>query len=299
MKKQSFTTEKSKLIAEKSVGLNIKINQIQTDLDNETLHIATKPPKLTIKVIPKENCNYAEHYPMRSKQVRSRRDWVEGDVENESENGNGMSLMSIKDWQESDDNTDRDEFDIQVGEKIYRVIIDKTLDRIWCREISEYDYTGRALFKNPVDKEKSGRLQKFIIELNLLKTNRLDTMTHARKEVLKFYEQEELNGQSRRNPVGKEPKASLIRATLWCIRNHPKNLIHKRPTILRAYKKFGEEDTESSFVRSVYRKWNNFEKEYRAQPAEFKKQNSKENYARKIFRVPRNYSKQRTKKNEI
>jgi hypothetical protein len=296
MKKQPFISEKSKPIAEKSAGLNAKINQIETDLDNETLHIATKPPKLTIKVIREENCNYAEHYPQRSKQVKARRNWVGGDTENELESPSNMSLIHFLEPEVIDE-----QFDIKLDKTYYRVSINRALRRFYCEKIISYNYKGIVLLKNPIEKELSEQLQKWFIESNPPKKNRLDTIAHFKKRVLKHYEQEELARQPKKKPVGKEPKANLTRATLWCIRNFPKNLTSKNQTLLLAYKKFGEKNTqtENSFVRVVGKKWSDFDDEYKGQSAEFKKQNSKENYARKKFRVPRNNTKQRIKKDEV
>jgi hypothetical protein len=298
MKKQPFVSEKSKLIAEKSAGLNTKINQIETDLDNETLRIATKPRTLTIKVTSEKNCNYAEHYPQRYMQLRSNRNWIKRNPDYEPEISNGMSLMSIGDWEESEDNTDRDEFDIEVSEKIYRVIIDKTLDRIWCREISEYDYTGRALFKNPIHKGLLEQWLKTYIELNPPKNTRKDTLNKFNRDLLKLFKQEENNLQLKKKSRGQPPKANLRKSAAWCIEHHPKGQKNRSLTIAEAYKKYGETHIKESFITTVRKKWNEINAEYRklwrdfnkqnpkVSYAEFKKQNSKVSYAKKTIKNP-------------
>jgi hypothetical protein len=180
----------------------------------------------------------------------------------------------------------------------YSIAYNPISEKILAYKIVSFE--GRSFLENPANTVVSKKYEELFFEENLPEKDLTDTAHNFYQKVKKRVEELRKERESEKQPVGKKPKANLTRATLWCVRNHPKNLTHKRPTILRAYKKFGEEDqTEDSFVRNVYRKWNNFEKEYRAQPAEFKKQNSKENYARKIFRVPRNNSKQKIKKNEI
>jgi hypothetical protein len=76
-------------------------------------------------------------------------------------------------------------------------------------------------------------------------------------------------------------------------------LKYKRQTLLRAYKKFGEKThTEESFIKAVRSKWSNLIKEYTKQPEEFKKQNSKEIYAKSKLKIPRNTTKQKIKENK-
>ncbi len=298
MKKQLLITEKLKLIAEKSVGLNIKINQAEMDLDNETLHIATKPRKLTIKVIGEKNCNYAEHYPQRLMQLRNNRNWTERNPEYESKGGEHTSLMVTGDSEATDDKYDRDEFDIKLGKKNYRVIIDKALDRIWCREIAEYDYTGRALFKNPIHEELLEQWIKTYVELNPPKNTRKDTLNKFIKDLLKVFKQEDNNLQLKKKPRGRPSKPYIRKAASWCIGNHPKGQENRSPTIAEAYKIYGENHIKESFISTVRNKWNEINAEYgklwsdfnkqnpKVSYGEFKKQNSKLSYAKKAIKNP-------------
>jgi hypothetical protein len=186
--------------------------------------------------------------------------------------------------------------DIDVNKKRYRIFYNPIAKKFFANEFLRV--SGKIYLKNPVDKEVSKQIAKFIIEGNLPKSSLLDTLANAKQRVEKFLKQEELKNRPKKKPVGNQPKVNLIKATLWCIKNHPKNLLLKRQTLLRAYKRFGEKtQLEDSFVKSVRSKWSNLIKKYNRQPEEFKKQNSLESYAKTELKIPRNITKQKTKKN--
>jgi hypothetical protein len=188
--------------------------------------------------------------------------------------------------------------DIEENEKGYRIFYNPIAKKFFVNEIVSYNYKGIVLLKNPVDKERSEQLQRIFIKANLPKNKRLDTIAHFRQAIEKFYNQKELESQLKKRSVGNQPKVNLMKATLWCIKNHPKNLLHKRQTLLRAYKRFGEKtQLEDSFVTYVRSKWTNLIKEYGRQAEDFKKQNSLESYAKTKLRIPRNTVKQRTNEN--
>jgi hypothetical protein len=180
----------------------------------------------------------------------------------------------------------------------YRIAYNPISEKILAYKIDFSE--GRDLLENPANTVISEKYERLILEENLPEKDLIETTFNLYKRMKKRVEGLRKKRESEKQPVGNKPKANLIRAALWCVRNHPKNLEHKRKTLLRAYKKFGEEtQTIDSFVRLVNRKWNDFDEQYKSQPEEFKKQNSKEIYAKKILRVPRNSSKQNTKENKI
>jgi hypothetical protein len=186
--------------------------------------------------------------------------------------------------------------DIDENEKRYRIFYNPIAKNFFVNEF--ITVSGKIYLKNPVDKEKSEQLQRIFIKGNLPKNKRLDTIAHFKHAIEKFYKQQELESQLKKKPVGNQPKVNLIKATLWCIKNHPKNLLYKRQTLLRAYKRFGEKtQLEDSFVKYVRSKWNNLIKEYGKQAEDFKKQNSLESYAKTKLKIPRNTIKQKTNEN--
>jgi hypothetical protein len=180
---------------------------------------------------------------------------------------------------------------------LYSIAYNPISEKILAYKIVSFE--GRTLLENPANTAISKKYEDLIFKENLPEKDLIDTTYNLYQRMKKRVEGLRKERESERQTKGNKPKANLIRATRWCVVNHPKNLIYKKQTLIRAYKKFGEKNqTEDSFVRVVRSKWSNFDKQYRAQPAEFKKQNSKENYARKILRVPRNVAKQRIKEDK-
>jgi hypothetical protein len=191
-------------------------------------------------------------------------------------------------------------FDIKSGRKSYRVFVNRKLNRIIFNEIISYNHKGVVLLKNPANTIKSEKFKKELLALP--KNEQKPTVSHFTKSMAKYFKQEELNNQPK-NPAGNRQNPILQEAVLWCIKNHPKELRSKRPTLLLAYKEFekewrkvGKKDSlESSFVNSVRSKWSKVKKLYNKQPEEFKKQNSLLKFARNYFKTLRNNSKQKTK----
>jgi hypothetical protein len=185
--------------------------------------------------------------------------------------------------------------DIDVNRRRYRVFYNPIAKKVFVNELVK---AGKRIYlKNPVNKEMSELLFGTVKELP--KKNRLDTIAHLKKNIEKFNKQEELSSQSEKKSVGNVPKANLIKATKWCIKTQPRYWEYKRQTLLRAYKIFGEKShTKESFVKMVRSKWNNVMEDYNAKPEEFRKQNSRESYAKSVLTIPRNNSKQKTKKKE-
>ncbi len=212
-----------------------------------------------------------------------------------------LSMIYISSSEVVDTTSDMENeiFDFKVGKKNYRAFVSKKQKQVICREVVSYNYKGTILFRNPVDRELSERLGRIFLKADLPKNKRLDTIAHFKRKIEKFYKQEELSLQSKKQLVGNQPSATLLSATLWCIKSHPKHLKCKRPTLLRAYKKFGgKTHTEESFVKMVRKKWNELIREYNRQPVEFRRENSKEIYAKSKLKIPRNLSKQKVKENK-
>jgi hypothetical protein len=187
-------------------------------------------------------------------------------------------------------------FDVRAGEKYYRVFVNRKLNRVICNEIVSYNYKGMVLLKNPANTKAARILWQVFLEQHLRRNDRLHTIENLKNKAERLNKQEDLAVKSRKQLVGNQPSANLLRATLWCVRYHPKHLECKASTLRSAYKKFGgKTHTEDSFIKMVRKKWNEFVKEYNRQSVEFKKENSQEIYAKIKLRVPRNTRKQRIK----
>jgi hypothetical protein len=295
MNKTSFVTEKSVVITEKLEDSNPEINLMETKFDEQPLLIATEPweSRITINTVGKKKLITKEHYPQRMIVRRARRDWIEGDVE-ESENDNHMALVYFPEPEVIDD-----EFDIKVGNTFYRVSINLKSNKVWCNEIVSFNYKGIVLLKNPVEKQKSDQMLELFKSLNVAKNNRNDTIKNFRQKVEKFYKQEELKSQPKNQPKGNLPDPTLMEAACWCIAQNPRPK-YKRPTLLRAFKKFGKKShTEGSFITMVRNKWSNILKAYDKMPDDFKKANSEQIYAKTELKVVRKIRKQRTKGDEM
>jgi hypothetical protein len=198
-------------------------------------------------------------------------------------------------------------FDIRVGEKDYRVFVNRTLNRVWCNEIVSYNYDGkgRVLLRNPVNTEMSKSLLGVFIEGNLPKKDWRDTIADFKQRAEKFFSKEEQKLQTKKNGAGSPPKIYLIKATLWYIENQPKKPEDRRPTLLRAYEKFKKaaikEESDimpDSFVKMVTRKYNGLRRQYYAKSREYKSQNSLLFYAKSELKIPPNKTKQKIKENE-
>jgi hypothetical protein len=186
--------------------------------------------------------------------------------------GDNMSVVCMGDLEEVDDKFDRDELDIKVGKKNYRVILDATLDKVWCREIDSYDYTGRALFKNPsVDDDFVKGLLEFANSSPAPEGKKLNSINKFVKE----YRKQRLKSNSKSKRRGRKEEDYLKRATIWAIENQLKN--ESRTKVAgRAYLEFrGEAQSESAFIKSVRNKWRGWRKIYDAKHPLEKDENGK------------------------
>lgn len=266
---------------------------IKFECEDENSFIATKPIELLINQVVTDTCSFDEYYPKKVKLQLNKR----YPDDNADENVGPEKCAYVATSSFSELNEMNEQFDLNIGGVFYRVFINMVSNEVRCNEIVSYDYNGIVLLKNPVDKEMSEQLQKLFLEGNLPRNKRLDTIAHFKQKVEKFYNQQEFTVRSKKSK-GNSVKVNLIRATLWCIKYHPKNLRYKRQTLLRAYKKFGEKThTADSFIKTVRSKWTNLLKQYASQPEEFKKQNSVKIYAKNTLKIPRNTSEQKAKGN--
>jgi hypothetical protein len=183
-----------------------------------------------------------------------------------------MSLVYGADFQETDDKFDRDEFDIKVGKKNYRVIIDTTLDKVWCREIDSYDYTGRVLFRNPpIEDDFVKGLMEFANSSPVPERNKLISI----KKFAREYREQRLKSKSKPKRRGRKEEDYIKRATIWAIENQLKN--ESRTKVAgRAYQEFsGEAQSESALIVSVRNKWRGWRKIYDAKHPLEKDENGK------------------------
>jgi hypothetical protein len=187
--------------------------------------------------------------------------------------------------------------DVELDGVPHRVFYNSLSKKFLVNEIVSYSYKGIVLLRNPVDTQKSEKLTEFFITLNLPKNNRNDTIRNFKERVEKFYKQEELKSQAKNQPKGNLPDPILMEAACWCIGQNPRPR-YKRPTLLRAFKKFGKKShTEGSFITMVRSKWSKILKAYDKMPDDFKKANSEQIYAKTELKVVRKIRKQRTKGN--
>lgn len=197
-------------------------------------------------------------------------------------------------------------FDIKSGKKNYRVFVNRELNRIIFNEIVSYNYQGIVLLKNPVNRETLKECFKRIFALP--KNEQKPTASRLFTNVKNQFEKERLSREIEKNPTGKQPKAYLKRATLWCITEQFTNE-SGRATILRAYKKFkryipkktpfAEQDVDTeqrSFIKVIQRMWKKLKDDYDSLPAAIKNQKSFKIYAKGVLRISRSKRKQKVKK---
>lgn len=183
-----------------------------------------------------------------------------------------------------------DIFDIRVVKKSYRFFVSKTFNKIYCNEIVSYNYKGLVVLKNPVNKEMSEKLAKILFGANLPKNEWLDTIKDLRKKALKKKQE---NKPKKRNKVGRKPEVNLIRATLFCIKNHNYETAKTyKETIERASKLFKlSEQNETSFKNMIAGKWRKFREQHRLLPQEIKETKNRYQYAKEILKIPRSKKK--------
>jgi hypothetical protein len=218
--------------------------------------------------------------------IRNRRD--KKIVKTGWEVGSNMALLSVGDFQETDDKFDRDEFDIKIGKKNYRVVLDAALDKVWCREIDSYDYTGRALFRNPpIEDGLVKDLIEFVNSSPVPERNKLITVSKFARE----YREQRLKSKSKAKRRGRKEKDYIKRATVWAIENQLKNESFTK-VARRAYQEFrSEAHSEAALVsslRSKQRSWKNLYKEKhplkRDEDGKWKKRVSFRTFIKRLFK---------------
>jgi hypothetical protein len=186
-------------------------------------------------------------------------------------------------------------FDIRVGEKHYRVFVNRKLNRVTCNEIVSYDYKGVVLLKNPANTKVSSVLWEFFLEQNLRKEDRLDTVAHFRQKVEKLNKQEDLIAQSKKQPVGRKRSLVIAEAAVRCIELHSKNVLNRTEILQRACEKFKTKThSKESFVKMLNREWNRLIKQYGREPKQIKDEKNLYIYAKNELKILRNLSKQKT-----
>jgi hypothetical protein len=192
--------------------------------------------------------------------------------------------------------SDIEEFDIEIDKSLFRIYIDKSSNKIWCREI-EYDSASRVLFKNPANKEKSEWIKEVLFKLP--ENQWLDTLRDVRNGTLK--KKKEIRQKKKSKPRGRPEKENIKEATLWCIAALDNKTYKNRPEAIKeAFKEFGEKDVPlKSFARTVGAKIANIAVLYREKLPHFKDKNTRHSFAKKLLfpSTPRKHS-MKTKKKE-
>jgi hypothetical protein len=255
-----------------SEDVNNKSDLIETESNDEVLLIATEPRRITLNLVGGKKWTTNEHYPQRRVLVRNRRDLVGVLVESELEDNGNVSVVYAGDLEEIDAKFDRDEVDIKVGKKKYRVIFDKELKKVWCREIDSYDYTGRALFRNPsVDDDFVKGLMEFANSSPAPEGKKLNSINKFVKE----FKKQRLKSKSKLKRRGRKEEDYLKRATVWTIENQLGNESRVKAA-RRAYEEFrSEAQSESAFITSVVNKWGRWKKIYETKHSLEKDENGK------------------------
>jgi hypothetical protein len=191
--------------------------------------------------------------------------------------------------------------DIVEEDVTYSIAYNSISEKILAYKIVSFE--GRTLLENPANVAVSKKVEEFIFGEKLPEKDLVDTAYNSYLRVKKRVERIRKKRESEKKPVGNNPKLYLKKATLWCIKNHPKNLLHQRPTLLLAYKRFEKvareeksDVTEGSFIKLVQKKWNDLVREYDSQNIEFKTQNPRLKYYKSRLSIPRNNGKQKIKK---
>jgi hypothetical protein len=191
--------------------------------------------------------------------------------------------------------------DIVEEDVTYSIAYNSISEKILAYKIVSFE--GRTLLENPADTAISKKYEELILRENLPERDLIDTTYNLYLRMKKTVEKLRKERESEKKPVGNSPRLYLKKATLWCIKNHSKTLLHQRPTLLLAYKRFEKiareeksDVTEGSFIKLVQKKWNDLVKEYDNQPIEFKTQNPRLKYYKSRLSTPRNNSKQKIKK---
>jgi hypothetical protein len=272
MKKIIAVGKESGVLGKQSEDVNTKSDLIGTESNDEVLLIATEPRRITLNLVGGKKWTTNEHYPQRMVLVRSRRDLVGVPVESELEDNGNVSVVCAGDFEETDAKFDRDELDIKVGKKKYRVIFDKELKRVWCREIDSYDYTGRALFRNPsVDDDFVKGLMEFANNSPALEGKKLNSINKFVRE----WKKQRLKSNSKSKRRGRKEEDYLKRATIWAIENKLGNESRTK-SARRAYQEFkSEAQSESAFITSVINKWGRWKKIYETKHLLEKDENGK------------------------
>jgi hypothetical protein len=191
--------------------------------------------------------------------------------------------------------------DVDEDGVLYRIFYNPISEKFIANKIVSFNYDGKGmtLLENPANLEVSKKYEEICIKLmkedNLPKKNRLDTANNLYLRMKKSIEKWNKEEEAIKKTVGNEPKPIYKKALLWCVRNHPKNLKYKRPTLVRAYIKFGKKDghIQDSFIKTLGGKWNVLIKDYGREPKEFRDENSMEIYAKNKCKILPNERKQR------
>jgi hypothetical protein len=139
------------------------------------------------------------------------------------------------------------------------VILDATLDEVWCREIDSYDCTGRALFRNPpIEEVLLKELMESVNNSPVPERNKLITVSKFVRE----YREQKLKSKPKPKRRGRKEEDYIKRATVWTIENQLKNEPFKT-TAHRAYQEFkGEAHSETALVSSIRSKQREWKKKY-------------------------------------
>jgi hypothetical protein len=173
-------------------------------------------------------------------------------------------------------------FDIRVGEKNYRVFVNRKLNRVTCNEIVSYDYKGIVLLKNPANAKLTLELAETLFE-KAGENEWLDTIRNLRHKALN--KKKEIRQSRLLKSKGRPAKENIKKASIWCM-NALDNKVYKNrlETIKEAYKEFGEKDVPlKSFARTVGTKLKNITDLYNEKPLKFRTKNTRANFAENFY----------------
>jgi hypothetical protein len=298
MKKESITAKKSTHNSKKLKDRNNENSLIKTNSDNENLLIATQPPEITIPLVGGERWTTNEHYPQRLKVRRIKRSQIENNTKLKPNRKTNTALVCIGEDVKSVEQFDREEIDIKIDGTKYRIIFDKKLKKVWCREIHSFDHTGRPLFRNPAyDEEKTKR----IIELfNDGKTPDEQLRFTARiiaKGIKKAVDNHFAKSDTKPKTKGRPAEQYLRDATFWAISNRQSK--ESKPKVAeRAFELFEKEATSKDALKTaILRIWNEAYAKFKIEKEKMDIKNhfTFKKFAKTYLKIKQKRCKQRTK----
>jgi hypothetical protein len=181
-------------------------------------------------------------------------------------------------------------FDVMINGTDYRVFVNRKLNRAICNEIVSYNYKGKVLLRNPVNKELSLEITKMLFDKGKPNEYR-ETINDAKREMEKLLRKDKRKGIAKK--PGRKPEANLIRATLYCIKKYDNKAKKSYKFYIgKAYEFYKSEgQTYDTFVSRIYSKWAKLRKSYSKLEKQIRNSKTLYQHAKEELKIPRTNSK--------